>query len=72
MTAGGVLSSGLGADSIGPCGGGGGKAEVKTEHSLNVRLVTSDVFAVIQNNMVSLGNIHQSAQSFFTSKSSIA
>lgn len=61
MTAGGVLSSGLGADSVAPCGGGGGKAETTTEQSLNVRLVTPGVFAVIMNNSVSLGQIHQSA-----------
>ena len=72
MTAGGVLSTGLGADSVAPCGGGGGKVETTTEQSLNVRLVTPGTFAVIVNNSVSLGQIHQSATSFYTSKSSIA
>jgi hypothetical protein len=58
ITAGGVLSTGLGADSVAPCGGGGGKAETTTEQSLNVRLVTPGVFAILMNNSVSLGNIH--------------
>ncbi len=58
ISAGGVLSTGLGADSVAPCGGGGGKAETTTEQSLNVRLVTPGVFAILMNNSVSLGNIH--------------
>lgn len=47
MAAGGVLSSGLGADSVAPCGGGGGKAEPTTDQSLNIRLLNERVFAVI-------------------------
>jgi hypothetical protein len=72
MAAGGVLSSGLGAESIAPCGGGGGKAEPTTDQSLNIRMINESVFAVIQNNLVSLGKINHTASSFFTSKSSVA
>jgi hypothetical protein len=72
MAAGGVLSSGLGAESVAPCGGGGGKAEPSTEQNLNIKLINERVFAVIQNNLVSLGKINHTAHSFFTSKSSVA
>jgi hypothetical protein len=54
---------------VAQCAAGGGKAENNSEQqlSLSIRMIDESTFAVIQNNVVSLGQVHHIATSFFNS-----